>query len=63
MLLVVFFKIYFFLYVSHDVGSVLDLCVECDIVQDLVLRLCELNALRFAANHIPERTPKQWDIT
>ena len=30
--------------------------------KDVILRLSELNALCFAANHIPERTPKRWDM-
>ena len=30
--------------------------------KDVVLRLSEMNALRFAANHIPERIPKRWDM-
>ena len=30
--------------------------------KDVVMRLSELNALCFAANHTPEITPKQWDM-
>ena len=29
---------------------------------DVVLRLSELNALRFATKNIPDRTPKRWDL-